>query len=89
MTNERRSEMDEAPEARNRSWGIDTVSSTATPGMTTSAKPVELREPMGVFGSSTTTPLRVMRSVVAVRAAKVTVWPSGVRDEGSSATVTG
>ena len=33
MTSVRRSYSDEAPVARRRSWGIDTVSSTVTPGM--------------------------------------------------------
>ena len=83
-----RSASEAVPAARSRSWGMTTVSSTETPGMPTSAKPVELREPTGEVGSSTATPDTVIRSVRNVRAGKVTVSPAAVRDAGARGTVT-
>ena len=59
---------------------MDTVSSTDTPGMPTSAKPTELREPIGEVGSSTATPVTVIRRVVNVWAGKVRVSPVAVRE---------
>ena len=83
-----RSASEAVPAARSRSWGMTTVSSTETPGMPTSAKPVELRKPTGEVGSSTATPDTVIRSVRNVRAGKVTVSPAAVRDAGARGTVT-
>ena len=89
MTRLSRSNRDDGPAARSRSSGMAMVSSTEMPGISTSAKPTELREPTGTLGSATATPLTVMRIVVKVRVGKFTTCPVGVREAGPSGTVTG
>ncbi len=79
-----RSSMDDDPAARSRSSGMAMVSSAETPGISTSANPTELREPTGTVGRTRPTPATVIRSVVKVRAGKVTTCPGGVREAAPS-----
>ena len=91
MTRLSRSTADEAPAARSRSWGMAMISLAVTPGMPTSAKPDRAARCHRDGGSVHVAARRstVMRSVVKVRAGKVTTCPGGVSDAGPSGTVTG
>ena len=68
---------------------MEMISVADTPGISTSAKPTELREVTGTPGLATCTPVMVTRRVVKVRDGNVTTWPGGVRDAAPRGTETG